>query len=64
MGYGRGYIYPHDHPGHWAAQQYLPDGVEGPFYRPSDQGYEQKHQTRLEARRQPRSESPDEPEQT
>ena len=51
MGYGRGYVYPHDHPGHWARQQYLPDGVEGPFYRPSDQGYEQKHGARLAARR-------------
>ena len=51
MGYGRGYVYPHDHPGHWARQRYLPDGVDGPFYRPSDQGYEVKHQARLEARR-------------
>jgi putative ATPase len=50
MGYGRGYIYPHDHPGHWARQRYLPDGVEGPFYRPSDQGYEVKHRARLEDR--------------
>jgi putative ATPase len=57
MGYGRGYIYPHDHPGHWARQQYLPDGVEGPFYQPSDQGYEVKHRARLEDRRRP----PDEP---
>jgi len=52
LGYGRGYVYPHDHPGHWVRQQYLPDGVDGPFYRPSDQGYEAKHQTRLEARRE------------
>jgi putative ATPase len=51
LGYGRGYVYPHDHPGHWARQQYLPDGVEGPFYQPSDQGYEQKHRTRLDDRR-------------
>jgi putative ATPase len=51
MGYGRGYIYPHDHPGHWARQQYLPDGVKGPFYHPSDQGYEVKHQARLADRR-------------
>jgi putative ATPase len=56
MGYGRGYIYPHDHPGHWARQQYLPDGVAGPFYQPSDQGYEVKHRARLEERRWPDSE--------
>ena len=51
LGYGRGYAYPHDHPGHWVRQQYLPEGVDGPFYHPSDQGYEAKHQTRLEGRR-------------
>jgi putative ATPase len=62
MGFGRGYVYPHDHPGHWARQQYLPDGVEGPFYRPSDQGYEQKHQARLDARREPADDAPDDAE--
>ena len=51
MGYGRDYQYPHDFDGHWVQQQYLPDGVDGPFYHPSDQGYEVKHQTRLAARR-------------
>jgi putative ATPase len=51
IGYGRGYLYPHDHPGHWARQRYLPDGVEGPFYSPSDQGYEVKHRARLADRR-------------
>jgi putative ATPase len=40
LGYGRDYRYPHDHPGHWVAQQYLPDGVDERFYQPSDQGYE------------------------
>jgi putative ATPase len=59
MGFGRGYVYPHDHPGHWARQQYLPDGVDGPFYRPSDQGYEVKHQARLDARRVLSAESDD-----
>ncbi|MCC7369543.1 MAG: replication-associated recombination protein A [Chloroflexi bacterium] len=53
LGYGRGYAYPHDYPGHWIQQRYLPEGVEGPFYVPSDQGYEAKHQTRLAARREP-----------
>jgi putative ATPase len=61
LGYGRGYVYPHDHPGHWAPQRYLPDGVEGPFYHPSDQGYEVKHQARLEDRRAQAAESGDEP---
>ncbi len=34
-GFGRGYQYPHNYPGHWVAQQYLPDElVERTFYRP------------------------------
>jgi putative ATPase len=61
LGYGRGYVYPHDHPGHWAEQRYLPDGVEGPFYRPSDQGYEVKHQARLAERRGQAAEPEDAP---
>ena len=41
FGHGQGYIYPHIYEGHWAPQQYLPDGVAGTvFYEPSDQGYE------------------------
>lgn len=27
MGYGADYKYPHDFPGHWVAQQYLPDAI-------------------------------------
>jgi putative ATPase len=61
MGYGRGYIYPHDHPGHWARQRYLPEGVVGPFYNPSDQGYEVKHRARLDDRRGATAESDDAP---
>jgi putative ATPase len=40
LGIGVGYVYPHDHPGHWAPQRYLPEGLEGGYYRPSDQGHE------------------------
>ena len=53
LGYGRGYQYPHEYDGHWVRQRYLPDGVNGPYYEPSDQGYEAKHQARLEGRREP-----------
>ena len=28
LGRGVGYLYPHDFPGHWVAQQYLPDAVK------------------------------------
>jgi len=37
-----GYKYPHAYPGHWVEQQYLPQGVKGGWYQPSDQGYEPK----------------------
>ena len=42
IGHGAGYRYPHDAPGGWVAQQYLPDGlVDEQFYRPTDRGQEQ-----------------------
>jgi putative ATPase len=41
FGHGQGYQYPHNHAGHWTAQQYLPINLAGKvFYNPSDQGYE------------------------
>jgi putative ATPase len=40
LGIGVGYAYPHDHPDHWVAQRYLPEGLSGGYYRPSDQGSE------------------------
>lgn len=40
---GKGYLYPHDFPGHWVQQQYLPDEYrDRVYYRPSDQGHEAK----------------------
>ncbi|MBS5450180.1 MAG: replication-associated recombination protein A [Coriobacteriia bacterium] len=36
------YLYPHDYPGAWVDQRYLPDGLErGCFYRPTERGWEQ-----------------------
>ena len=40
LGIGVGYRYPHDHPDHWVAQRYLPDGLRGGYYQPSGQGAE------------------------
>jgi putative ATPase len=41
LGHGKGYQYPHQFPGHFIPQQYLPDDVQGKvFYNPSDQGFE------------------------
>lgn len=48
FGHGQGYQYPHDFPGHFTAQQYLPDHLIGKhFYKPSDQGYEAEILKRL-----------------
>ena len=42
-GYGKGYKYAHDYPGHFVEQQNLPDSLQGQrYYTPSDQGYERK----------------------
>ncbi len=49
IGHGAGYRYPHDSPGGWVEQQYLPDGlVDERFYQPSDRGREQLIQGRLQ----------------
>jgi putative ATPase len=48
FGHGKGYQYPHLFPGHFTAQQYLPDEVQGSvFYQPSDQGREKEIAERL-----------------
>ena len=37
FGYGQGYKYPHDYPGHYVEQQYLPDKMVGTkYYIPDD----------------------------
>ena len=44
-----GYLYPHDFPGHYVKQQYLPDDVKDQrFYYPSENGYEGKVREYLE----------------
>jgi len=37
-----GYKYAHDYPNHYVEQRYLPEGVEGGFYIPSDNGKEKQ----------------------
>ena len=47
LGHGDGYRYPHDHPGGWVAQQYLPDELAGErYYRPGANGAEGRLVTR------------------
>ena len=53
MGAGVGYKYPHDFPGHYVAQDYMPPEVAGRrYYRPSDQGSEFKIRERRSQRGQ------------
>ncbi len=57
LGHGKDYVYPHDHDGHFAPQNYLPKEIAGMmFYSPSGEGYENVVRDRLarwrEAQRQ------------
>jgi len=45
LGRGKGYKYPHDYPGHYTAQDYLPEKRE--YYRPTEQGEEKRIKERL-----------------
>ena len=45
LGRGKGYRYPHDYPGHYVAQDYLPQKRE--YYRPTEQGEEKRIKERL-----------------
>ncbi len=57
-GYGRGYLYPHDHADADVDQQYLPDELAGRvFYEPSDQGLEIQMGERLQRLRRQRLEA-------
>ena len=41
LGSGKGYLYPHDFPGHYVKQTYLPKELEGRrYYTPTQQGHE------------------------
>jgi putative ATPase len=49
MGHGVDYRYPHDYPGHYTAQEYLPPALVGKqFYCPTAQGRERELQSYLE----------------
>ena len=48
LGHGAQYQYPHDHPGAFVAQDYLPEALLGrPLYRPLDVGEEREVARRL-----------------
>ena len=44
-GHGAGYQYPHDFPGHYVFQEYLPSPVR--FYHPTEEGDEKRLSARL-----------------
>jgi putative ATPase len=46
--HGEGYRYPHDYPGNFIPQPYLPEGAtSGPYYEPTANGHEQVIRERL-----------------
>jgi len=49
LGRGKGYKYPHDYPGHYVEQPYLPE--DRTYYSPTEEGYEKDIKSRLEKRR-------------
>ncbi len=52
LGHGQGYRYPHDSPGGWVEQQYLPDDLVGArYYEPTHHGAEAGLVERWERRR-------------
>lgn len=52
LGYARGYLYPHNYPGAWVKQEYLPEDLKSrTFYRPSRQGREKEIRARMEKRK-------------
>ena len=48
FGHGEGYLYPHDFPGHYVPQEYLPEDARSrPYYEPTELGYERRIRERL-----------------
>ncbi|MGB9857590.1 MAG: replication-associated recombination protein A [Dictyoglomaceae bacterium] len=47
LGYGKDYKYPHDYPGHFVEESYLPEDVKERFYYPSEEGREKMVKERL-----------------
>lgn len=43
LGSGKGYLYPHDYPGHYIKQEYAPLSARGKqYYHPSEEGFEKR----------------------
>lgn len=49
LGFGKGYLYPHDYPGNFVAQSYLPEEVEiKTFYTPGNNAHEARIKEKLD----------------
>jgi putative ATPase len=49
LGYGKGYKYPHDYPGHFVEEEYFPQNLKGrTYYHPSEEGFERVIKKKLE----------------
>jgi putative ATPase len=54
LGHGKDYKYPHDFPGNYVPQQYIPEGAaSGPYFDPTGNGYEAELRRRLQNWRDP-----------
>jgi len=52
LGHGESYRYPHDYPGHFVEQDYLPDSIKGiKIYEPTEQGKEKQIRAIMETRK-------------
>lgn len=59
-GYGLGYKYPHNYPGHVVDQSYLPPELKGrEYYKPSDLGAEALIKKRMESNKYDKIKAPD-----
>ena len=63
LGYGQGYLYPHDYPGNYVEQQYLPEKIKDKkYYVPGEndklkinpQKLEQKEKSKKQVKRKRR----------
>jgi putative ATPase len=62
LGHGVDYQYAHDHPDHFAVQDYLPPGAKTQrYYQPTDLGYEAKFKRYLESLDRRRRQAAEEP---
>jgi putative ATPase len=62
LGYGKGYLYPHDFPGGMVQQDYLPPEMKGKhYYRPTNRGMERKLKEFMERVRKVQQQGDDKP---